>query len=178
MRGDKVFLKYNGLPTCIPVKIRGEQFPPPLAPMVPPALLCSCSFPSCWPISFDSLLRKHGYNGTHSLTFIWNSGVFFQQIILDAGVAKTFFSRIIVLAVFFSVNSIVVFLRELTTKTLCLSIRTIASQWDKMIYEREAFYVYTVSFNNQSFIWGKYMCTCTGGPLLMQFFETLEKQPC
>ena len=64
---------------------------------------------------------------------------FFQQIILDAGVPKTFFSRIIVLAVFFSVNSIVVILRELTTKTLCLSIRTIASQWDKIIYEREAF---------------------------------------
>ena len=64
---------------------------------------------------------------------------FFQQIILDAGVPKTFFSRIIVLAVFFSVNSIVVFLREITTKTLCLSIRTIDSQWDKTIYERQAF---------------------------------------
>ena len=58
----------------------------------------SCSFPSCWPISFDSLLRKHGYNGTHSLTFIWNSGVFFQQIIVDAGMSKTF--CIIVVAVF------------------------------------------------------------------------------
>ena len=102
-------------------------------------VMYSCSFPSCWPISFDSLLRKHGYNGTHSLTFIWNSGVFFQQIILDAGVPKTFFCRIIVLAVFFSVNSIVVFLRKLTTKTLCLSIRTIDSQWDKTIYERQAF---------------------------------------
>ena len=54
-------------------------------------VMYSCSFPSCWPISFDSLLRKHGYNGTHSLTFIWNSGVFFSTDNTGRRCAKDFF---------------------------------------------------------------------------------------